>query len=477
MQLNESMDHLHNRPNILWICTDQQRYDTIAALGNPHVRTPNIDRLVRGGVAFSHAFCQSPICTPSRASFLTGMYPSSVHGCMNGNDYWADAAPLVTKLLADAGYDGGLAGKLHLAGAHARIEPRPADDGYRVFHWSHGVHNLWSEGHAYAEWLRSKGEDLGNLLKSPENIPPSLHQTTWCTDRAIEFVEAAGDQPWFLSVNTFDPHPPFDPPREYLTRYDPASMPGPLFRHSDIAAQARLGGIDFQSTAREPDTFQGQALQAAYYAMIELIDDNVGRMLAALERTGQLGHTVIVFMSDHGEALGDHGLLFKGCRFYEGLVRVPLIFYWPARLQSGLVSDALVELTDIAPTLLDISGLPVPERMQGRSLMPVLTGESDPHQHRDFVRSEYYRALNPDLPDRPGFGGTYATMIRNRNHKLINYHGHRIGELFDLGTDPGEFSNLWDDPDYAGVRFELMKQSFDALAFAVDVGPQQTRPF
>jgi len=115
------------RPNIFWVCTDQQRYDTIASRGNPHIRTPNLDRLVDSGLAFTHAYCQSPICTPSRASFLTAMYPSSVHGCMNGNAHWADAAPLVTKLLADSGYDCGLVGKLHLAGAHGRVEPRGED--------------------------------------------------------------------------------------------------------------------------------------------------------------------------------------------------------------------------------------------------------------------------------------------------------------------------------------------------------------
>ena len=143
------MTERSKRPNILWICTDQQRFDTIGALGNPHVRTPNIDRLVAEGVAFSHAFCQSPICTPSRAAFLTGMYPSTIHACTNGNDYWADSAPLVTKLLADASYDCGLAGKLHLAGAHIRIEPRPNDDGYRVFHWSHHPADDWLAGHDY----------------------------------------------------------------------------------------------------------------------------------------------------------------------------------------------------------------------------------------------------------------------------------------------------------------------------------------
>lgn len=465
------------KPNILWICTDQQRYDTIRALGNPHINTPNIDQLVAEGVAFSHAFCQSPICTPSRASFLTGMYPSSVHGCMNGNERWSEAAPLVTRLLADAGYDCGLAGKLHLAGAADRIEPRPQDDGYRVFHWSHDPRDRWPAGHAYKDWLRQHGYGLAELNQTPQKISPHLHQTSWCTDMAMAFMEEARDQPWLMSVNMFDPHAPFDPPQDYLDRYDPDTLPAPLFRESDLESQAKLAGTDFQNTARRPETFRAQEVIAAYYAMIELIDHNVGRMLAGLARTGQQENTIIIFMSDHGEMLGDHGLLLKGCRFYEGLVRVPLIVSWPGHFQTGVVSDALVELTDVAPTLLDIAGLSIPEHMQGRSLLPILTGEGDPHHHRDFIRCEYYRALNPDLPERTDFEGTYATMIRNQRYKLIVYHGHEVGELFDLQQDPGEFDNLWPNPDYAAVRFSLLKQSFDALAFAVDVGPRQIMSF
>ena len=459
------------KPNILWICTDQQRYDTIHALGNEHIHTPNIDRLVREGVAFTHAFCQSPVCTPSRASFLTGMYPGSVHGCMNGNERWAEAAPLVTKLLADAGVDCGLSGKLHLAGAQDRVEPRPQDDGYRVFHWSHGSSTEWEPGqHDWADWLRSQGHEQREFLEDPENFPPELHQTAWCTDRAIEHIESA-DKPWLMSVNIFDPHVPFDPPSSYMQRYDPAALPGPLFRDSDLQAQTALAGIDFQNPVRRPEEFNARHIQAAYYAMIELIDDNLGRMLDALERTGQRENTLIIFTSDHGEMLGDHGLVAKGCRFYEGLVRVPLIFSWPGHIESGLVSDALVELLDIAPTLLDIHDLPAPARMQGRSLLPILRGEADPAQHRDFVRCEFYSALNSIERDR--FSCSYATMLRDRRYKLVVYHGYEPGELFDLEEDPGEFNNLWDDVDYRDLRHELMKRSFDALALAVDVGPPQ----
>ncbi len=481
------------RPNILWICTDQQRYDTIHALGYDWANTPNIDRLVGEGIAFTHAYCQNPICTPSRASFLTGMYPSSIRACMNGNDVWADAAPLVTKLLADAGYDCGLAGKLHLAGAAGRVEPR-GDDGYRVFHWSHHPRDDWSEGHDYVDWLREQGVDPAEFFDDPALIPPALHQSSWCADMAIDFMREERDQPWLMSVNFYDPHVPFDPPQSYLDRYDPTQMPAPHFAEGDLAAQALLEEVIFQTEPGPPQSLNladyfgklGHAalqesasaslaeIKAAYYAMIELIDHNVGRMLDALDRTGQRENTLVIFMSDHGETLGDHGLLLKGCRFYEGLVRVPLIISWPEAFAGGRVSDALVELTDIAPMLLDICGLPHPPRMQGKSLLPLVAGEADLSDHRPHVHCEYYRTLDYLEGDRPG---SYGTMIRNRQYKLVAYHGHDRGELFDLVVDPHEFNNLWDDPAYADVRFRLLKQSFDDMARAVDLGPVRTTAY
>ena len=505
------------QPNILWFCADQQRFDTIQALGNPHIRTPNLDRLAAEGVAFTHAFCQSPICTPSRASFLTGRYAGNVRGCMNGNEEWGEGAPLVTKLLADKGYDCGLSGKLHLAGASGREEPRPQEDGYRVFHWSHDPEDRYPSGHVYADWLAAQGYALRDLREDPASIPPELHQTTWCTDRAIDFMaEKRRKGPWLMSVNAFDPHAPFDPPQEYRDRYDPAKMPSPLFRPSDLTTQAAIPG-DFQNPARPPEQFNAREVIAAYYAMIELIDENIGRLLDALEETGQRENTVFIFTSDHGEMLGDHGLLLKGCRFYEGLVRVPLIISWPGHFPrpeesplddlsddsgsseenelvpeetpsgsaeedspeppTGLVCDALVELIDIAPTLLELAGEAAPAGMQGRSLLPLLYGEAPPHQHRAFVRCEYYRALNPDGPGRAQYEGSYATMYRDERYKIVVYHGHAHGELYDLQEDPGEFENCWDDPAYSDLRFDLLRRNFDALAFAVDTGPPQTRPF
>ena len=170
------------------------------------------------------------------------MYPSSVHGCTNGNAYWADAAPLVTKLCDAASYDCGLAGKLHLAGAHGRIEPR-GDDGYRVFHWSHDSRDQWPEGHAYADWVRTQGRTLAELREDPAQMPPVLHQTTGVPTRPLSSCRGAHHA---LAVSaTCSTHTrPFDPPQAYLDRYDPAALPDPLWNEKDLQAHEKLGPVD-----------------------------------------------------------------------------------------------------------------------------------------------------------------------------------------------------------------------------------------
>ncbi len=446
-----------SRPNILWICTDQQRWDTIGALGNNYIHTPNIDRIVKEGVAFDHAFCTSPICTPSRAGFLTGMYPCAVKACKNGADSWAEQAPLVTKLFKDIGYVCGLAGKLHLASAMKNgREARPKDDGYSVFHYSHSPHQ-GGKKNDYLVWLEKRGYSYKALQELDGQAHARLHQTTWCTDRAIDFIRAHKAQPWLLSLNIYDPHPPFNAPASYVSRYDTSSLPGPTFRDSDIEEKGRFNAIMCQQRPRHYSEADAKQHQADYWAQIDLIDENVGRLLSALEETGQDENTVIIFTSDHGDMCGDHGMRAKGCRFYEGLIRVPLIFRFPRRFKKGLVSKALVELTDIAPTLLDIVGERIPSHMQGRSLLPILKGEASPDTHREFVRCEFYDTLDAEeLP--PAF----ATMIRTRDSKLVVYHGHPLGELFDLSEDPEEYDNLWDRPDYEEERLILLKRCFDA---------------
>jgi arylsulfatase A-like enzyme len=462
------------RPNILLFCTDQQRSDTIGALGNPHIRTPNMDRLAASGVAFENAYCQTPICTPSRASFLTGCYASTLHVNRNGNEYFPDQhkPKLISRILRQEGYDCGLVGKFHMSSAATRVEPR-IDDGYRLFEWSHAPRADWPvDRDGYLRWLRDrKGTDFksqygkrqlpGRSEEFNAGMPAEFHESTWCADTAAEWIRGKISAPWFITVNTYAPHPPFQPPIEALEKIDPKRIPPPLWGPRDAANQARLEKVDFQTKARDPKTYESAFMKAAYYAQVEFVDDRLGRVLRALEETRQIDNTLIIFTSDHGEMMGDHGLSHKGCRFYEGLAHIPLIFSWPARFPKGTRHKALVELTDIVPTVLETLGLRLPDYLHGRSLLPLIEGRST--RHRDFVRSEYHDAL--DLPD-----ASHANMYRDGRYKLVYYHGHPRGELFDLEKDPHEFVNLWDDPGHLALRADLTKRLFDAVMLATDPG-------
>ncbi|MDF1810971.1 MAG: sulfatase-like hydrolase/transferase [Verrucomicrobiales bacterium] len=462
-----------DRLNILWYCTDQQRFDTIGALGNPYVRTPVIDSLVENGVTFTHAYCQSPICTPSRASFMSGMYPSRVHNTRNGNATFPENTPLISKIIADQGYDCGMIGKFHLQSSGKRTEPRIKDDGFRYWKFSHAPRDDWPEGeHDYADWVREKGGDLTALRESPERVPPQFHQTTWATDRAIEFIdEDRGDSPWMLNINVYDPHPPFEPPKVYEDQFSPDDMPGPHFEESDVEQQAKLANADFQPRG----DMDAKEAQAKYYAMIAQIDDQFGRLLDHLDKTGQRENTVIIFTSDHGETLGDHGLMFKGCRFYEGLIRVPLIFSFPGYM-AGTRCDQLVELLDLSATLLDIVDAPSPVHHQGESLISIIDGSVPPDTKiRDFVRCEYFDALASHFT---GGTGAFATMHRSGRYKLSVYHSiGNVGELYDLEQDPWEHNNLWDCPNHQEIKSRLILESFNThVNLTTDVGSERIAP-
>jgi arylsulfatase A-like enzyme len=521
-------------PNVLWVCTDQQRFDTLGCYGNEHVETPNVDRLANEGVRFEHAYCQSPVCTPSRASFLTGRYPRTTRCRQNGQTV-PDDETLVTRRFAEAGYNCGLVGKLHLgpadptSGKAIRHAEERIDDGYGVFHWSHSSHQN-SPGNEYrADWLAERGVDLELTPYEGSDyvftsVPAEYHQTTWCAEKAVNFIEQAtepyeptdfedpADEPWLLSVNVFDPHVPFDPPEAYLERYldELDEIPLPDHEAGELADKP-LFQRDPPGAADE-DQFPFEAMsegdhrliRAAYYAMVDLIDDAVGRMLDALERTGQREDTLVVFMSDHGEMLGDHGLYLKGPFFYEEAVRMPLVLSWPDRIREGVTSDALVELADLAPTLLDAAGIDHHDGMQADSFWPLLTGERDADTHRDSVYCEYYHAL-----ERPGFYGPdadsgvdsefhrwfettdvkprfhdelsrqenavlpYATMVRTAEHKLVHCHSLETGELYDLEADPGEHDNRYGDPEYREIQLELFAKLSNRMAQTVDPLPQR----
>jgi len=475
------------RPNILWICSAQQRFDTIGALGNEQINTPNLDRLADRGVAFSRAYAQSPVCTPSRASFLTGRYCRTTRCRQNGQRIPADER-LVTRILADEGYRCGLSGKLHLSScAGGRVEQR-IDDGYDTFHWSHHPQPDWPENE-YSQWLAAKGrswEELHGGAITPyvdRGVPAEYHQTTWCAEKAVEFIEenrfvaGKGGRPWLFSFNCFDPHHPFDPPADYLQRYDPADMPAPKYQPGELDNKPTYQRLDHEWAHNTPGYFHvagmtdddRRLVTAAYYAMVELIDEQVGRMLDALQQTGQADNTIVIFMSDHGEMLGDHGIYLKGPHFYEAAVRVPLIVSWPARFRASLRVEGLVELVDIAPMLLGAAGIEVPPRMQGRSLLPLCTGEADPRHHRDAVYSEYYNAWTHKR--------SYGTMLRTESEKIVVYHGTDQGELYDLRRDPDEFDNLWDDATRSDMKLRMMKRAFDVSVLTMDPMPPRLGMF
>jgi arylsulfatase A-like enzyme len=402
------------------------------------------------------------------------MYPSRVHNTRNGNDTFPDSPPLISKLIADSGYHCGLIGKFHLTSGGHRPEPR-LDDGFSDWWHSHAPRDDWPAGtHDYADWVRERGGDLNGMRESAENISPEFHQTKWASDRAIEFISRDHAQPWLLNINVYDPHPPFVPPQSYSDQFSPDDMPGPYFQDSDLAHQAKLANVDFQGGAARPEDIDAKGCQAKYYAMIAQIDDQFARIMQTLEATRQAENTAVIFTSDHGETLGDHGLIQKGCRFYEGLVRVPLIFSWPGRIQESVQCDGLVELLDMSATILDLCGLDVPDYFQGESLLPILEGKKNGDSIRDFVRCEFFDALDSHFT---GGVGSFATMYRDATHKLSIYHDQHLGELYDLTSDPWEFNDLWDDPASQSKKSELVLKSFDAhVNLTTDVGSQRIAP-
>ncbi|MCG8310869.1 MAG: sulfatase-like hydrolase/transferase [Cytophagales bacterium] len=291
-------------------------------------------------------------------------------------------------------------------------------------------------------------------------------------DRAIEFIGEKRTKPWLMCVNIFDPHVPFDGLDVFRRNYPEENMPSPLIGSDDCNVQTRLKEAFFQN---ECDTDQPniKSTISHYYAMIELIDNQLGRLFEYLDKMELRDNTMIIFTSDHGEMLGDHGLLLKGCRFYEGLVRVPLIISWPGKVEQGLVSNALVELIDIVPTIADAVQLD-PFWVQGKSLLPLLEGSAPSDFHKPYVRTEYYDVLNMFAPYEPEKNTPdYATMYRDEQYKLVNYHNLDYGELYDLIADPNEFVNLWESEQHKDIKLELIKKSFDASMVITDPGPKR----
>lgn len=475
--------------NIVWFCADQLRWDTISGYGNPHIRTPNIDRLMATGTTFERAYSQSPVCTPSRASFLTGRYPKSARSSINGNKIFSRDETLVTKTFRDNGYICGLTGKLHLTSSSAKDHQElRTDDGYSFFEWSHMGYDLWNPGvNNYMDWLCEKGVDWHDVYKAPvidwpptsnypipsriKGMPDDDHQTTWCIEKAMEFIKTSvaenSARPWCISINPFAPHPPFDPPEAFKQRLRAEDMPLPLWKDGELDNKPQSqkdayyeGGQSgmLRSSVGVTDS-EKQENTLEYYALVEHLDHQLGRLIDYLETSGQRENTIVMFMSDHGECLGDHGLFWKGGFFYECNVHVPLIFSCPGLIQQGLRSNALVELMDVAPTILELVDLPVPQYMQAKSLAGIVTGKSDSHFHKECVYAEYYYSAL--LSNK-----VYATMYFDGRYKMIVHHDDPISEFYDLEQDPCEYDNLWGDPAYQSLIFDYYQKCFNHAIMA-----------
>lgn len=477
-----------DRPNVLWICTDQQRFDTLGCYGNEFVETPHVDALAESGVRFDRAYAQNPVCAPSRASFLTGRYPRTTGVRGNGQPI-PDDETLVTRRLADEGYVCGLSGKLHIRPAHPSTEDLPLgesriDDGYADFQWSHGTTHP-SPANEYQEWLAERGVEyeerpIEGCEYATYGMPAEHHQTTWCAEKAESFVETAADidHPWLYSVNPFDPHHAFVAPEGYLERYleDLDDIPLPDYEPGELDAKPPWYAECHEGAYANPDLFpydemderDHRIVRAVYWAMCDLVDDAVGQLLDALERTGQREDTIVVFTSDHGELLGDHGIYLKGGFFYEEALRVPLIVSGPG-VREGVETDELVELVDLAPAFLEAAGADVPEAVQGRSIWPLLTGETA--THRDSVYAEAYDAVHWQEPT------DYSTMVRTDEYKLVRHHRVETGELYDLEDDPDEKRDRWNDSDYADVKTELLTELADRMAETADPLPERKAPW
>ncbi len=484
------------RPNILLITSDQQHFSTLGVT-NPRIQTPALDRLCAEGTRFDRAYTCNPVCSPTRASIITGLYPSA-HGCWTIGVKLPEDVPTIGDFLYPVGYRSSLLGKAHfqpLASADqmSSLEAQPTLrdlEFWRQFHgpWYGFDHvelcrNHADESHAgqhYAAWMEDHG--LPNwrdyFQEWPPNpdapkrqhsweLPQEFHYTHWTDERSIAAMErsVAADEPFFCWASFHDPHPPYLVSEPWASMYDPADMqpghvtPGehdrtpPYFSrtqdyHPDFAEfRVAYGSHGHHRHAQTDESLRRK--MATYYGMVSFMDHEIGRMLDRLDQLRIADDTLLVFTSDHGHYLGQHGLIAKGPFHYEDGNKVPFIVRWPGRVPAGQVSGALQSLVDLTPTFLDAAGEGVPGSLQGVSQLATWCGGA---AVRDHVVCE-----NRHQPTR-----LHLNTWLDRRYKITVCRNRPEGELYDLETDPGETHNLWDEPSALALQCELLRKFVQA---------------
>ncbi|MDW4497190.1 sulfatase-like hydrolase/transferase [Sulfitobacter sp. D35] len=461
------MSTTDTRPDIVVIMTDQQRYDTIRALGYAHMDTPNIDRLVNDGVTFTQCHVTAPSCVPCRASLFTGYFPHTNGVFANGQPWsrtWVED-------LARTGYHTVNIGKMHTIPYDAKAG---FAERYVVENKDRYLEGRWF----FDEWdkaLAAQGlvKQQRELYRQRDDYRDCLGAFTWDLAPAMQSDNYVGGftqwwletkpvtDPLFLVVGFPGPHPPYDPTPELAEKYMARDVPLPEATPDELEAlhavwkakRAHDVEVDHDSVAwkLDPTRKELHRMRAYYYANVELIDRQVGGILDALEKRGRMDNTIVVFTSDHGDNLGDHGLSQKWAP-YDQITRVPLIVSAPGRFAGGRSVDALVQLFDLGPTILEWAGLEPDPTFEAETLNPALEGAA--FAGRDAVFCEQGGDVNMT-------GASLLTMIRTETHKLVVFQGRSDGQLFDLAADPGETRNLWDDPEYAAVKTDLKDRLLD----------------
>ncbi len=475
------------KPNIILITTDQQRYDSIGVNGNTFIQTPNMDRLGSEGVSFEKAYCPNTVCTPSRISMMTGLHISR-HGAYNVGTYANDYSLFLSHALKDNGYRTHHVGKAHWhPWQESSPETAPLDEQGSAFYDFVGFdtaelsigHASWGMNGHYAAWMKQKGSDpkqfqVKEVFEDDPNgtgeweLPKDLHSGAWVAERAVSILEnhqkESQGKPFFLNLGFQDPHHPHILPSDYTNRINPNDIPLPdtdyqnepglvehiPYFHKGELSKSRFvgqfviaGNGDHAWAPYFQDLEKAKATRAYYYSMVQLIDEQLGVILETLDRLGLHENTLVIFASDHGEMLGDHSIGMKGPLVYEGVTRIPLLMRYPAGFTPCRVQDC-VSLVDLFPTIIDFAGIRDDIKRDGVSFKSRL-------QQKEVLQRRGVRIEYKEEPDRIRFK-CWVTP----EWKLAVYTGETFGELYDLVNDPGEKINLFDLAEYTGIKQRLM---------------------